>query len=577
MHLRKEPPELEMSLKPSNLIYGVDEKPPIWITCFLALQHISIYTIGLIFPVIIGHEIGATSEQTTYLVSMSMLAGGIGAIVQALPRGAVGSGYLCPQVCGPSFLSASILAARTGGISLMLGMTMGAGALESLFSRILRRLRFMFPTEVTGLIVAMVGISIIGVADSYFLAVGEADQARIIIISCLTLGIMVGLNIWSKGKLKMFCVLIGMVAGYVASYILGILTNIDLATISQAAPLSFPFLEHPGWSFNLYLVGPFLIAMLCSSLKSVGDLTTCQKINDVKWKRPDMGNISKGILADALGCFSAGALGGFGQSTSSTNIGLSIATGATSRFIAYVAGVMLMVLAFCPKLGAVFAIMPKPVMGATLIFALSFMVVAGMQIIMSRMLDARKTMVVGLSLIFGLSVDVMPDVFTKVHPWVQPIFTSSLSTATVSAVLLNLIFRIGIAKRVRITLEPGRDAPERIFTFMDRQGGAWGARKEVINKAEAAMTEFMEVVLEQKLVHDTVTMEVNFDEYNLDVDIWYRGRLIELPDFRPSPEELLEQPGALGQLAGYLVKHYPDKVTVQEENGLCHIRLHFEH
>ena len=566
-----------MSLKPSNLLYGIDETPPLWVNFILGLQHIAVIAIGLVFPVIVGRESGTSSLQTAHLVCTSMLAGGIGVMVQALPRGPVGSGYLCPQGCGPSYLSASMLAARMGGIPLVLGMTMCAGALESLFSRAIKRLRFMFPAEVTGLIVAMVGITVIPLANSYFLAVGETDQANIIFVSCLTLIVMVGLNVWSKGKLKMFCVLISMGVGYAASYALGILTDEHLSNISQAPSLSFPLAGHPGWSFDPYLTGPFIVAMLCSSLKSVGDLTTCQKINDAKWKRPDMANISKGILADAVGCFSAGLLGGFGQSTYSSNVGLSIATGATSRAIAYGSGLLLIVLAFCPKLSAVFAIMPKPVMGATIIFSICFMVIAGMQIMMSRLMDARKTFVVGLSLIFGLSVDILPDVYANVHPWIQPIFSSSLYTATVSAVVLNLIFRIGIVKKASLVIEVGGDAAEQIFTFMDRHGGAWGARKEVINKVQSALNEFVEVAAEQNLVRGAVTMEVNFDEYNLDVDIQYRGRHIEVSELRPSPEELCERPEALAQLSGFLIRQFADKVSSQEKDGGCHLRLHFEH
>ena len=87
-----------MSLKPSNLLYSVEQTPPLWVTFFLGLQHIAVIAIALVFPVIVGRESGASSLQTAYLVSASMLAGGIGVIVQALPRGPVGSGYFCPQV-----------------------------------------------------------------------------------------------------------------------------------------------------------------------------------------------------------------------------------------------------------------------------------------------------------------------------------------------------------------------------------------------------------------------------------------------------------------------------------------------
>lgn len=569
-----------MITKPSNLLYGVDDIPPFWATLLLGLQHIGIFAISLILPVVIIKEAGLGLEQATRLVSISMIAAGIGVIAQALRRGPVGSGYLCPQVCGPSYLYASIFAAKTGGLSLVFGMTFLAGTFEAAFSRLIKRLRFLFPAEVTGLIVAMVGITITKIAVGMFLGMGadtRAVQQEEVLVAFATLATMVGLNIWTKGNLRLFCIVIGMAVGYTLSMVTGILNPAHLRQVLESDWAYLPLTGHPGWSFSAEMILPFLIAILCSSLKSVGDLTTCQKINDARWKRPDMHNISRGILADSIGAMSAGLLGGMGQSTSSSNVGLSIATGATSRVIAYAIAGLLMLLAFCPKLAAVFAIMPEPVMGATLVFALSFMVVAGIQIIMSRMIDARKTFVVGISMILGLGVDMVPEAFLAFPQWSQPIFSSSLSTAAVAAILLNLIFRIGIASKARIELPPGPDASRQLYDFMERQGGQWGARPEVIDKATAAMDEFMESAARQELTHDPVAMEVRFDEYNLDVDIHYRGRAIEFPEQHPRPRELLEDPDAMDRVAGYLVRRYADKLSASRHEDECRVRLHFEH
>ena len=570
-----------MAVKPSNLTYGVNEKPPMWITSFMGFQHVCIVAIPFILPVVIVREIGGTISQATNLVSISMIAGGIGTIVQALSRGPAGSGYLCPQVCGPSFLTASILAAKTGGLSLLFGMTAVAGVFESLFSRLINRLRFLFPAEVVGLIVAMVGITVIRLAATNFLGLSGGDQITEpveIFVAFFTLSLIVGLNIWSKGNFKLFCVLIGMTGGYIASYATGILTHSHFAELADKPLLAFPLATHPGWSFDVHLLLPFIVAMFCSSLKSVGDLTTCQKINDAEWKRPDMKNISKGILADSIGCISAGVLGGFGQSTSSSNIGLSIATGVTSRVVAFATGIILIVLAFFPRLSAVFAIMPSPVMGALLIFVLSFMIVAGFQIIMSRMMDGRKTFVVGISIIFGLSVDIMPGTFANLnHPWIQPLFASSLSVATITAIILNLIFRIGISKKAILELTPGVDSSDATFTFMERQGSAWGARKEIIYNAMSAMNELLEATTTCQLTKDTITMEASFDEYNLDIDVHYKGHLLEFPTERPDTKDFLTDPEAMGRLAGYLVRQYTDSVTAEKTGDQCHILMHFDH
>jgi xanthine permease XanP len=530
--------------------------------------------------VVIVRAVGGTAEQAAFMVSMSMLASGIGTILQALHRRGIGSGYLCPSVCGPSYLSASLLAVKTGGLSLLFGMTTVAGSFEVLLSRAMHRLRALFPTEVTGVVVTMVGISIIPVSINNFMGLDAADnvtQSSELVVALITLGCMVGINVWGRGKPKLYSVLIGILAGYVAAYLFGVLDNSAIRQLLQAPMIAFPDLNYFGWAFDAALLVPFLIAVLCSTLKTVGDISTCQKINDTDWKRPDMKNIGGGILSDGLSATISGLLGAMGQSTSSSNIGLSIGTGATSRVIAYATGGILVLLAFVPKLAAIFVIMPKPVMGAALIYVASFMIVTGIQIIMSRMLDARKTFVVGISLIFGLSVDVMPGLYETVPGWIHPLFSSSLSLAAVVVILLNLILRLGIASRQQLMLKPGVDTPDTIFAFMERQGAAWGARKEVIYRATAAMNELFETLSIAGLATGDIQSDVSFDEFNLDIDFRYDGQLMEFPTARPEEAELLRGEKSVARLSGFLIMQYADKVKSELQDGRCHVHLHFDH
>jgi xanthine permease XanP len=290
-----------------------------------------------------------------------------------------------------------------------------------------------------------------------------------------------------------------------------------------------------------------------------------------------MANISKGILACAIGNVVSGAMGALGQSVSSSNVGLSIATGATSRRIAYSSGVILIILAFFPRFASIFVIMPTPIMGASLIFSVSFMILAGIQIIMSRMIDSRKTFVIGFSIIFGLSVDFAPEMYRDIHPWIQPIFSSSLSLATICAILLNLFFRIGISKAATLNLTPGVDSSDKIYQFMDQRGRLWGARGEVVGKAMGAMNEFFEAALEYGLTKEPIAMTARFDEFNLDVDVSYRGAPIELPAVRPDARELLSDDQAPLKLAGYMIRSMSDRAEIQSTDGSTSIRLHFVH
>ena len=132
-------------MKPSQLLYGLEDRPPLLVNGFLGMQHVSIIAIAFVMPILLVHEGDGTTDQITFLISMSMLAGGIGAIVQACRLGPLGSGYFCPQVCGPSFLAASILCVKTGGLPLVFGMTAFAGVVEAAFSAWCTGCAFCFP------------------------------------------------------------------------------------------------------------------------------------------------------------------------------------------------------------------------------------------------------------------------------------------------------------------------------------------------------------------------------------------------------------------------------------------------
>lgn len=568
--------------KPSNLLYGLNDRPPLGVTLALGLQHVFILFISLIFPAIIVNLLGPSIDphSARSFVSLSMIAGGILTILQAIRTKHFGSGYLCPALCGPSYLSASILAVTTGGLPLLLGMTAVAGAIEVALSRVMNRLRFLFTAEVMGVIVALIGIVIIPVAIKNFFGISGTDTVTTypeVIVAVFTLATMISINVWVKGNLRLYSIIIGMVVGYGLSFALGIIDGASWSKVGEADWFSIPYISNISWAFDVTMLVPFVVATICSTFKTVGDLGTCQKINDAEWKRVDMDRITPGILVDGIGGILPGLIGGFGQSTSSSNVGLSVATGATSRVIAYAAGGIIIVLAFFPRLSEIFIIMPPPVMGATLIFAISFMIIAGLQIIGSRVLDVRRTFILGLALIFGLSADMMPQMYASVHPWIKPVFSSSLALGTVTAIVMSLFMRIGISDRSSLTLQPGRHSSDDVFAFVEKQGGIWGARREVINKAAGALNEALESVTGLGLAKSPLEVEMKFDELNLDINVTYDGALFPLPLTPPSPEELLEDDAALAKLSGFLIRQRVDKVNSSAKEGRCTIHFHYDH
>jgi xanthine permease XanP len=564
--------------KAAELDYGVDDNPPLLVALPLAFQQVVMMSIDLIFPVLVVQAVTGGLQLAQSYVSLTMLAIGAGTLLQSLHKGPVGSRYFCPQEAGALYFPASVLAAQKGGMPLVLGMTALAGMAEIFLSQIIHRFRSLFPPELAGLVVVMIGVTIIPVSITNFLGVdnGVIDPPAMS-VGVITLAVMVGTNVWGRGHLRQYSILVGMLAGYLAAYILGNLTGAHLAQLGELPVIAAPDFSFVGWSFDAGLVLPFLLAVVCSSLKTIGNVTTCQKANDPDWKRLDMKSTKGSLLAEGLSTTFGGLIGGMGLNTSSGSIGLSIATGVTSRRLGFFVGGMFLVLAFFPKASALVAVMPRPVMGATLIVVICFVIVTGFQIILSRMLDNRKIYIIGLSLVFGLSVSMVPGLHQVAHPGLQPLFNSAFSLATVTAILLNLLFRIGVAQRRSAAIAPGPAASAAVFEFLESAGASWGARRDVIHRAESALTEFMESAGSLGLADGKVQIAASFDEFDVNIDLAYSGRMMEFSLDRPTQNELMEDDDAFIRLSGFMIRQYTDSIKTSQGDGVCKIRLHFAH
>jgi xanthine permease XanP len=171
----------------------------------------------------------------------------------------------------------------------------------------------------------------------------------------------------------------------------------------------------------------------------------------------------------------------------------------------------------------------------------------------------------------------VPGLYADVPDALSSLFSSSLSLATVLVIVLNLLFRIGIAKRQALELTTSVDNSQKIFDFMETQGGVWGARRDVIMRATAALNEFVESAAGLGLVKGRAQVEVSFDEFNLDLDIRYNGELMEFPSRRPTEEALLADDNAVAGLSGFLIRQYADRVKAEMADGQCRIQIHFDH
>ncbi|MCW8815085.1 MAG: purine/pyrimidine permease, partial [Chlorobium sp.] len=438
-----------MSENNRNLEYGVNDVPPAGHLVILSIQHVLLMFVSVALPVIFAGQMSESAEFAATLVTFSMIASGLGSILQSVGLPFIGSGYLCPNVCGPSYFSVSLSAAWIGGLPLMRGMIMIAGLIEMSLAPVVQKLKHVFPKFIVGLVVAMVGVSVIKMSVTSLFGLeykGDAIRSEDILIGLTSLMVMVLSNLWGKGFMKIYCLLIGMFAGWIFACILEPEYLLSLAKVSQKPFFALPVIgpQFHDIRFDFGLLIPFVVISISGSLKSFGNLLAAQKISEPERQSVDFVPIRKGLLADGFSTFLAGLLGGMAVDTSSSNIGLAGSTRVLSRWIGVTAGIIFIVLAFCPRLTVVLTLMPKPVLGASIIFAGCFMICTGLLEMFGEEWDSRKTFVVGISLIFGLSTAFLPELYARAPVMITMFFTDPLPTTTVLAVILHQVLNLDL-------------------------------------------------------------------------------------------------------------------------------------
>jgi NCS2 family nucleobase:cation symporter-2 len=429
--------------------YAVNQVPPVVHLFISSIQHSLLMVVSLALPILFAGQVNGTAEFAASLITFSMVAAGLGSIIQSVGLPFVGSGYLCPNVCGPSYFSLSLSAAWVGGIPLMRGMIIIAGLVEMAIAPIIQKLKKIFPTFIVGLVMAMVGVSVIKVSITSFFGLAfrdDAIQRMDIFVGMFSLLVMVLTNLWGKGFVKMYCLLIGMLSGWLLVLILIPQYWHHLAAVKKFPIFALPAIgpEFRGITFDFKMLIPFIIIAIGGSLKSFGNLLVAQKISEPELKEPNFVPIRKGLLADGFSTALAGLLGGMAVDTSSSNIGLAGATKVLSRWISVGAGIFFVIMAFFPKFVAILSMIPKPVLGAAIIFSGSFMICTGLLEMFSEKWNQRKTFVVGISLFFGLSTAFLPGLYARAPHFIQTFFTDPLPTTTIIAIVLNQVFNLDI-------------------------------------------------------------------------------------------------------------------------------------
>ena len=432
---------------PSVLLYGIEERPPLREAFFAALQHLLAIFIAIVTPpLIIAGALGLDHETTGFLVSMALFASGLSTFIQCRRIGGVGTGLLCIQGTSFSFIGPIISTGMLGGLPLIFGVCIAAAPVEMVISRLLRYTQKVITPLVSGIVVTLIGMSLIKVG---IIACGGGTAAReagtfgnpgYLGLAALVLALIVLFNRSRNRYLRMSSIFIGLGTGYLIAWWAGM---IDFASVQHYGGINLPDPFKYGLAFDLSSFIAIALIFVITAIEAYGDITANSLISGepVKGER-FIKRASGGILADGMNSMLAGIFNSFPNSVFAQNNGIIQLTGVASRYVGYYIAGMLMILGLFPAIGLVFSLIPEPVLGGATLLMFGTVAAAGIQIIASQRIGRKEVLVIALSLSFGLSVELVPEVLDKMSITVRNIFSSGITTGGLTAILSNLLIRI---------------------------------------------------------------------------------------------------------------------------------------
>ena len=393
-------------------------------------------------PIVIVHGAGEEEAYLDWMVFATIVVSGVGMIIQATRFGRIGGGQLSLLTTSAAFISVSIetlIATNPATLATLVVLSSPVNFLVSAYLPLLRRI---ITPLVAGTILMLIGASFIPAAFELVHKVPEDKSEAGLIIGGVTVIIVIALSLRGRGFLRLWTLVIGVLAGSALSGFLGLY---DLERIRNASWIGLPTVgAWPGLELDpsaqfWALLSVFLLITFANAIKSIGSAII---IEQGSWRneRPIGYRTVQGSLnSDGL----TSMMGGFAGIPPSTLIPDTASfiniTGVAARRIGILAGLLFIVVAFVPKAIAPLLAIPNPVVGGLLFTLGALLFIQGFKIVFQDGLDSSKAIIVGISLWLGLASQ-SNLIFTEHLSGVLHIMSSSSVTVGGASVLLLTTF-----------------------------------------------------------------------------------------------------------------------------------------
>ncbi|MEK4109193.1 MULTISPECIES: nucleobase:cation symporter-2 family protein [Paenibacillus] len=410
-------------------------------TFSLGLQHVlAMYAGAVVVPLIVSNALGFTQEQLTYLIAIDLLACGVATLLQVWGNKYFGVGLPVMLGCAFQAVSPMILIGMNSGVSAIYGAIIASGLFVLIFSGIFGKLIRLFPPVVTGSVVTIIGLTLIPVAF-HDLGGGQGSEdfgsGVNLMLGFGVLLFIILMTRFTTGFIRSISVLIGLLVGTIAA---GFMGEVNFAPIRDA---SWFHVVQPFYfgtpTFEIVPILTMILVAIVSVAESTGVFMALGKILDKDLSSKDL---ARGYRAEGLAIVLGGIFNSFPYTTYSQNVGLVQMTRVKTRDVIVVAGGILVVIGFVPKIAALAQLVPGAVLGGAMVALFGMVVSSGIRIIGSQVdLNRHENLfVIACSVGMGLGVTVVPELFAGAPAWAQIMLGNGIIAGSFTAIFMNLLF-----------------------------------------------------------------------------------------------------------------------------------------
>lgn len=419
----------------NKMLLDVNEKPPILKWILLSLQHaFAMFGATILVPILVN----TASGSEVLSIPVALISSGIGTLIYIICTRGKSPVYLGSSF---AFISPMIVGFAKSGKSSVFTAIMAVGLVYVLVALIIKLIgkkwiNKLLPPIVVGPMIMIIGLSLAPTAvEEIGLNMEAVPWKNIVvaIVAFLTTGV---LAVRGKGFLKVIPFLMGMIAGYIASMILGM---VDYSGIVSAKIISKPdfYLPFIHYKLNFGALLTIVPIALVTIAEHIGDHKVLSEIIDKDLiEDPGLDNT---LMGDGIATFAAGLIGGPANTTYGENTSVVGMTKVASVWVIGLAAVIAIIFGFLGQLTAIISSIPTPVLGGVAILLYGFISVNGLKILIQNKVDfgnTKNVIVASSMLVLGLGGAAISVVTKNIN-----LSISGMSLAALVGILLNLLIK----------------------------------------------------------------------------------------------------------------------------------------